>query len=104
MNTFEQLARGVSIAEAKSIDLRMMSYEYFAVFFAGAAAFGLTAFLGGVRKRGVVAAAMLNVLCGLLYSVAEIAFGEASALSCFVSGYGGIAGQFAFSVVRAVFA
>ena len=66
MNTFAQLARGVSIAAAKSIDLRMMSYEYFAVFFAGAAAFGLTAFLGGVRKRGVVAAAMLNVLCGNL--------------------------------------
>ena len=47
---------------------------------------------------------LFRVLCGLLYSVAEIAFGAASALSCFVSGYGGIAGQFAFSVVKAFFA
>lgn len=80
----------------------MMSYEYIAVFFAGAAAFGLTAFLGGVRKRAAVAVMMLNVLFGLLYSIAEVALGLSTALSCFVSGYGGIAGQFAFSAIRAV--
>ncbi len=80
----------------------MMSYEYFAVFFAGAAAFGLTVFLGGVRKRSAIAVLGVNVLFGLLYSVAEIALGRSTALTCFVSGYGGIAGQFAFSVLRAV--
>lgn len=46
----------------------------------------------------------LNVLCGLLYCVAEIAAGYSSALSCFISGYGGIAGQFAFSVLKMLIA
>ena len=82
----------------------MMGYEYFAVFFAGAAAFGLTVFLGGLRKNSVVATLGLNVLCGLLYCVAEIAAGYSSALSCFISGYGGIAGQFAFSVLKMLIA
>ena len=102
MNTFDAFAAARFIVGGTGIYLHMMSYEYLAVFFAGAAAFGLTAFLGGVRKRGAIAVITLNILFGLFYSVAEVALDASTALSCFVSGYGGITGQFVFSLIGAI--